>query len=509
MNSAAIRSAILVATLSDAMYEKASDEIKAIVDVFKEQGSTALVFEATTTLSDLQQVLAGHLSEFSDFSDKVKAAILQIIVAGNNDGNGASLDDLLQTIKDKNPDLKDRLGEWVGIFGDQFGNLNDVVGVEEKDLESTFKALLEQAKLSLIDNNNGLSSIFDKVTGGIQKDMKDITGSIEDSSDAIPDYIDSILDNFEKYEEKVDEAADATGVASDDLDNALDRVVNTTEDVYEAGLDAAYALWEQANAAWDAQQNYEELAQAIRECVYAMQQLAAESVVPDISAFSSGSTFNGLSNIIEEPIDYGDYDALDWTALILRQWDNLSKEQLDEAWNLREQSSRYSNYKSNEYVQQGIEDFFAGRNTEEAAFIQDAWNNRWKWGNPEDDPKIIAGFATGGYTGEFDNGKLAILHEKELVLNPEDTENILAAVEVTRAIASAIKQLDNEGLAAMTLLGSRLSGMVVDAAGTQTLEQHVTIENVSFPSVTSSREIEEAFENLVNDAAQWARRRKS
>ena len=38
--------------------------------------------------------------------------------------------------------------------------------------------------------------------------------------------------------------------------------------------------------------------------------------------------------------------------------------------------------------------------------------------------------------------------------------------------------------------------------------QTVTIESVSFPGVTSSREIEEAFENLVNDAAQWARRRK-
>jgi hypothetical protein len=36
------------------------------------------------------------------------------------------------------------------------------------------------------------------------------------------------------------------------------------------------------------------------------------------------------------------------------------------------------------------------------------------------------GFDTGGYTGEWGkSGKLAILHEKELVLNASDTENLL------------------------------------------------------------------------------------
>ena len=110
-------------------------------------------------------------------------------------------------------------------------------------------------------------------------------------------------------------------------------------------------------------------------------------------------------------------------------------------------------------------------------------------------------------TGE--NGKLAVLHEKELVLNQEDTKNVLAAVEAAGVFADIAKQLDSDGLAAMALLGQRFSGVTAVSADAQTLEQHVTIENVSFPGVTSSREIEEAFENLVNDAAQWARRRKN
>jgi hypothetical protein len=42
---------------------------------------------------------------------------------------------------------------------------------------------------------------------------------------------------------------------------------------------------------------------------------------------------------------------------------------------------------------------------------------------------------TGGYTGAWGNsGKLAVLHEKELVLNKSDTENILSAVVATRQL---------------------------------------------------------------------------
>jgi TP901 family phage tail tape measure protein len=52
-------------------------------------------------------------------------------------------------------------------------------------------------------------------------------------------------------------------------------------------------------------------------------------------------------------------------------------------------------------------------------------------------------FDTGGFTGSgFSDGKLAILHQKELVLNQMDTSNILKAVNLVRNFASNI-QLPN------------------------------------------------------------------
>jgi hypothetical protein len=49
------------------------------------------------------------------------------------------------------------------------------------------------------------------------------------------------------------------------------------------------------------------------------------------------------------------------------------------------------------------------------------------------------GFDTGGYTGEWGpSGKLAVLHQKEIVLNQDDTANLLQVVEMVRTIVAAI-----------------------------------------------------------------------
>lgn len=48
-------------------------------------------------------------------------------------------------------------------------------------------------------------------------------------------------------------------------------------------------------------------------------------------------------------------------------------------------------------------------------------------------------FDTGGFTGDWsgNDGRLALLHKKELVLNKEDTENVLDTVKMIRSIVSA------------------------------------------------------------------------
>ena len=109
----------------------------------------------------------------------------------------------------------------------------------------------------------------------------------------------------------------------------------------------------------------------------------------------------------------------------------------------------------------------------------------------------IVQYDTGGYTGDFDNGRLAILHEKELVLNKDDTSNLLNTVDI-------INKLDKEVVAGLALMLQKASGgRFLDNLDTRKIEQDVKIE-AHFPNVTSAEEIELSLNNLVNEAAQRA-----
>lgn len=108
------------------------------------------------------------------------------------------------------------------------------------------------------------------------------------------------------------------------------------------------------------------------------------------------------------------------------------------------------------------------------------------------------GFSSGGYTGDWGpEGKLAILHEKELVLNQDDTKNILSTVSLIRELVSMI-----DAQAANASLFNLISTQIPNN-NTNTLEQKVEI-TAEFPNVNDRYEIEEAFNNLVNRASQYA-----
>jgi len=111
---------------------------------------------------------------------------------------------------------------------------------------------------------------------------------------------------------------------------------------------------------------------------------------------------------------------------------------------------------------------------------------------------------TGGYTGSWGTeGRWALLHQKELVLNANDTKNMLDSVAILRGI------VDNLGGNISTRLSSlnSSSNNINNNRSTESLDQNVSIQ-ASFPNVNSKREIEEALNDLVNLAAQRAMKRR-
>lgn len=115
----------------------------------------------------------------------------------------------------------------------------------------------------------------------------------------------------------------------------------------------------------------------------------------------------------------------------------------------------------------------------------------------------IDSYDTGGYTGNWGNsGKLAMLHSKELVLNANDTANMLTAVQITRAMLDTI---DLNARQASFGLGNLVASGIKDEKD-NTLKQEVSIV-AQFPNVQNHNEIEEALSNLINHASQYANRR--
>lgn len=117
--------------------------------------------------------------------------------------------------------------------------------------------------------------------------------------------------------------------------------------------------------------------------------------------------------------------------------------------------------------------------------------NRWgeNFWIPEES---LSKFDTGGYTGNWNSpeGRLAVLHEKELVLNKDDTANFLKVLDVQRQL-----QMQSFNDIELPAVGS-----------VSELQQNVTI-SANFPNATNHTEIEEAFGNLINLASQYSQRK--
>ena len=100
--------------------------------------------------------------------------------------------------------------------------------------------------------------------------------------------------------------------------------------------------------------------------------------------------------------------------------------------------------------------------------------------------KRIPKFDTGGYTGDFSGGKLAVLHEKELVLKEGDTKNFLDGMKFLKGISfsgisSLIGKISNKG------------------NGNNDISQDIKIY-AEFPNATNQDEIRKAIMSLPSSA---------
>lgn len=388
------------------------------------------------------------------------------------------------------------------ITGDTITDLTGITSEELKQLvadsgESIADILMKNSEqLKEIAGNN--TDLIDKFNNTYAKDLDDMTQNTTNFEDELRKLLDQAQRDFDNYKDKVQNVASETGTTLDNLAQETDKVSEATDQLRERGDEAKDTLWNMIDAAQNASDGYLELAQSIWDTVEALRALASQQ-----AQFAASSSSKGNSNKGYDPNT--DYSGVIMDG-IANGWLEYGSKEYKELTSQRE----------NKIDDMGLtKEYFGTRG--------DAADNRYKdstsvgqYESEEEWKKKmqalgVPGFATGGYTGIFDDAKLAFLHQKELVLNQSDTENILAAVQAVRTIGTDLfksieKSLDGNAIAAMALMGQKLNPVATTPIQ-DSIEQTVHIDKVEFPNVTSRTEIEEAFISLTNDAAQWARRK--
>ena len=104
----------------------------------------------------------------------------------------------------------------------------------------------------------------------------------------------------------------------------------------------------------------------------------------------------------------------------------------------------------------------------------------------------LVGYDTGGYTGDWygNEGKLALLHKKEIILKEEDTKNFLQGIELSN-------ELLKEKLQSYKIEGNKNNETV-----------NYNEFKIDFPNATNHNEIQKAIEGLSAMATQYIGRKK-
>ena len=308
---------------------------------------------------------------------------------------------------------------------------------------------------------------------------------------AIIDYTDQINSAFQEWQSETDRLTDLVGKDLVDTKNKVDDVTNASDQLKDEVVNKVVpALTQELQAVRNTTEAYARQRQEIMTLISYYEQLInkIQQAIAAQASMDAGS--NSSSTDYDDYDPNVDYSALMGTVPIGSELYNKYKAYRDRKMSEGNYSGMASTARVNAFYEKGYvlgQGLFAGYSN--FTQIPD-----WLW-------QQTVGFKTGGYTGSWgDSGKLAMLHEKELVLNKEDTQNMLSSIKMVREIASEID------------LRSRYTTMPINpiystlGTGNDVLEQQVHID-ASFPNVTDRNEIQEAFNTLINVASQYANRK--
>ena len=428
-------------------YETRLYEVAKLSDEYIDEMSQAII----DNQKDMYEALAGLRAEDFESYEEYEAKVREIVNFYTTQ-DAYLRDELAKAVGDTeyitttmSSHYNNLSTSFTTVVDTMLGNTGDKTGNLKTWMESTDN-LAEQAKKWF---ETELPKAYEAWEESVANAMEAAGTNTEDFKDDVSGYMEDI--------------GDASDILADDIEDATDDMQDYIEDVMDA--------------VWDWQEEY---AAAIREMIAANEALI-QSMMAVAAAQGAGSGGN-------EPSDYS--RAI---AELLEDGASINDPQILEWLEKRAKKDAEGKYLSNDRLMKLFTAYDNGDEKAIEAVKGVLYHNKWF----TDEYLKPFGFNTGGYTGVWGpEGKMALVHEKELILNPSDTVNFLAGVNILREIA---KMID---LQAANMAMPMSFAMPTSTSSGRQIDQNVHIQ-ASFPGVQDRNEIEIALRSLVNEASQF------
>lgn len=422
---------------------------------------------------------------------------------------GEYINSLAQQISTDNLNLTESTFIAINDEYDKSGQrFEDMIGKNIQNFEDMTQRQKQLMMSQIVPNwDNSVQQMIDKMVeqGGFFPATKQAFDELHEKTRDYEDQLDRLADtagiDLQSIVQGTDESVDAFENliwTTDDLISTMERELDTVRDLRDAARD----LIQEYNGVYSAALN---AVSAIQSYIQAQQAAAAAAA----SQYSDPNAYGDVSGGYSIGGDYGGgggggyYDSGANSGYGGSGYDyNTLVEGI--AGNIWIYGKKYwgNNPKRHRLLKQK----FGGSEGESLyQAVQDKFNSGYGYSyNPPNswsyyDKFKPSAFDTGGYTGSWgDNeGRMALLHKKELVLNAADTENLLDSVKILRTVVNNLggniaNKLSNINLG-MTNMTNNPNNIPID--------QKVHID-ANFPNVNTKKQIEDAFSDLMNIAAQ-------
>lgn len=404
--------------------------------------------------------------------------------------------------------------------------INDFIGMCELLLDEN-KGNLEDIYDEIIAGN---TDAFDQIDDRWNTSISNWLYNMDEFDKATADMLENLTQNFEDYTERVEELGDIAGITFDDMTSHINDATDATNNLAQTTSDFINQLKQDSGVIKDYQSQLSAMTAKIQDAENAMKayadqvrELQNELVAKELENSNLSDQVANLEQTIEDNRNQQQQQQTQQPSGGGGGGGGSSAPAIDEnlAWGIAQAIWTYggasgwgNNPTRSTKLTQGYGSAFA-RRVQQIINQHSASGALVNYDSMRYSSYQLLGYDTGGYTGEWgtnegnlmaNNGKLAWLHQKELVLNQADTSNILAAVQAVRSMTENFRNGAFEDL--VSTLSNYGSDLIAKPAVDMTTggNTEFNVECV-FPNATNVEQIQQAILTLPEQVSQFTYRR--